>query len=105
MNVWIHELLSDAPHCQNVDDLSLSCQQLLSSRVLGLGLLVLGSALKLPLLWSVIKTRSAKGLSVGPLVFEALAWTLGIALNLRAQNPFSTFGLFFSRHSSYKVRA
>ncbi|KAJ3176308.1 hypothetical protein HDU87_005350 [Geranomyces variabilis] len=68
------------------------CTLLLVSKLVGLAILVLGSLLKLPSVLPVLRARSTRGIAIPPLLFETFGFTICIAFNLRAGNPFTTWG-------------
>ncbi|KAJ3044397.1 hypothetical protein HDV00_002289 [Rhizophlyctis rosea] len=68
------------------------CQILLFSKVTGLLILLLGSTLKIPSLLPILTSFSTRGISIPPLLLETIGFTIGIAYNIRAANPFTTWG-------------
>ncbi|RKP03335.1 hypothetical protein CXG81DRAFT_17082 [Caulochytrium protostelioides] len=70
----------------------IGCHLLLVSRLLGFGILLLGSVLKLPQVAQVVAARSTVGLPMVPLICEGAGWTLAIAYNQRVGNAFTTWG-------------
>ncbi|KAI8823433.1 uncharacterized protein EV422DRAFT_565378 [Fimicolochytrium jonesii] len=78
------------PSCTSLNDPG--CQLLFLSKVIGLGILVLGSVLKLPSVFPVLRTQSTRGLPILALLLETFGFTVGIASNIRQANPFTTWG-------------
>ncbi|KAI9355434.1 ras guanine nucleotide exchange factor domain-containing protein [Zopfochytrium polystomum] len=68
------------------------CLSLLVSKVLGLGIVVGGSIVKLPQILKIVGAGSARGISLFSYLLESLAFTVSIGYNLRRENPFSTYG-------------
>ncbi|TPX61722.1 hypothetical protein PhCBS80983_g00992 [Powellomyces hirtus] len=79
------------PSCATLDA-SPQCKVLLTSKLIGMAILVLGSLLKLPSLFPVLKAGSTRGIPIPPLLFETFGFTVGIAFNIRHANPFTTWG-------------
>lgn len=68
------------------------CTQLLISKIIGTAIVALSALVKLPQLFKLIRSRSARGISFTSYLLETLAYTITIAYNLRRGNPVSTFG-------------
>jgi len=70
----------------------LDCLKLLISKALGVGILLGGVFLKLPQIAKIITAGSVKGISLPSYLLETMAFTIGLAYNVRQANPFSTYG-------------
>jgi mannose-P-dolichol utilization defect protein 1 len=68
------------------------CFSLLISKVLGVGLIIGGSIVKLPQILKIVGAGSAKGISLVSYLLETLALSFSLAYNFRSGNPFSTYG-------------
>lgn len=69
-----------------------ACLKLALSRALSVGI-ILGSVLvKLPQIVKLLMTRSTVGLSFLAYILETMATSINFAYNLRAGNPFTTYG-------------
>ncbi|KAJ3412995.1 hypothetical protein HDV05_008646 [Chytridiales sp. JEL 0842] len=68
------------------------CFSLLISKVLGLGIIVGGSIVKLPQILKIVGAGSAQGISLVSYLLETFALAVGLAYNFRSGNPFSTYG-------------
>lgn len=62
------------------------------SKVLGLGIVVGGSIVKLPQIHTLLRTRSAHGLSLPAYALETLGYAISLAYAWRSGFPFSTYG-------------
>ncbi|CAG8463616.1 14883_t:CDS:1 [Cetraspora pellucida] len=80
---------------ENLNIGDIACLKLLLSKGLGLGIILAGSIVKLPQIIKIINARSSRGLSFESVVLETCAFGVGLAYNLRNDNPFSTFGESF----------
>ncbi|KAI8382253.1 hypothetical protein BD560DRAFT_386086 [Blakeslea trispora] len=69
-----------------------SCLKLAISKALGLGIVVGGAIIKIPQIFTIIRHKSAKGLSLASFLLETCAYMIVLMYNLRLLNPFSTFG-------------
>ncbi|GAA5988812.1 hypothetical protein JCM10908_006181 [Rhodotorula pacifica] len=76
----------------NLDLTSSECLKLASSKVLGLGMVAGGAILKLPQILTVVKSGSARGLSLSSYVLDTIATGITVAYNVRNGFPFSTYG-------------
>ncbi|KAI9099883.1 hypothetical protein DFS34DRAFT_512396 [Phlyctochytrium arcticum] len=65
---------------------------LILSRFLGSSILLLGSILKIPSLLPILRTRSTRGVPILPILLEIYGLTISIVFNIRASNPFTTWG-------------
>lgn len=90
-------MLTVGKHCyavlvENVDVFDPACLKLGASKVLGLGIVVAGSIVKLPQLLKLVNAKSGAGLSLSGYVLETLAYIITLAYNFRLKFPFSTYG-------------
>jgi len=90
-------LLTVGKHCyavlvENLDVFDPACLKLGISKLLGLGIVVTGSIVKLPQLLKLINAQSGAGLSLASFILETLAYTITLAYNARLKFPFSTYG-------------
>ena len=84
-------------HCyavlvENLDVFDGECLKLGISKVLGLGLVVFGSIVKLPQLMKLFNAKSGAGLSVSGYILETISYIITVAYNYRLRFPFSTYG-------------
>lgn len=68
------------------------CLHLAMSKALSLGIISGSVLVKLPQIGKLLYTRSAEGLSFISYLMETLATSVTFAYNLRAGNPFTTYG-------------
>ncbi|GAA5883685.1 hypothetical protein JCM3774_002953 [Rhodotorula dairenensis] len=76
----------------NLDLTSSECLKLALSKLLGLGMVAGGAILKLPQILTVVRSRSARGLSLSSYVLDTVATGITVAYNVRNGFPFSTYG-------------
>ncbi|KWU45024.1 mannose-P-dolichol utilization defect 1 protein, partial [Rhodotorula sp. JG-1b] len=78
----------------NLDLTSSECLKLALSKVLGLGMVAGGAILKLPQILTVVRSGSARGLSLSSYILDTVATgiTASVAYNVRNGFPFSTYG-------------
>ncbi|GAA5953672.1 hypothetical protein JCM8115_004119 [Rhodotorula mucilaginosa] len=76
----------------NLDLTSSECLKLALSKVLGLGMVAGGAILKLPQILTVVRSGSARGLSLSSYVLDTVATGITVAYNVRNGFPFSTYG-------------
>ncbi|KAI7874342.1 uncharacterized protein EV154DRAFT_430364 [Mucor mucedo] len=69
-----------------------SCLKLAISKCLGLGIVVGGSIVKIPQIVTIVRHRSAKGLSITSFLLETVAYQIVLIYNTRLYHPFSTYG-------------
>ena len=75
--------------------LDTQCIKLLISKALGY-LVILGSvAVKLPQIMSIVRARSAAGISLSMFVLDLIGFSITLGYNVSRQNPFSTWGETF----------
>jgi mannose-P-dolichol utilization defect protein 1 len=76
----------------------INCMKLAISKALGLGIVVGGAIVKIPQIITVVRHKSAQGLSLASFLLETSAYLIVLVYNTRLGNPFSTFGevLFMS---------
>jgi mannose-P-dolichol utilization defect protein 1 len=67
-----------------------TCAKLLLSKLLGVGLVIGGSAVKVPQIAKIIKARSGQGISLVSYLLETVAYSVTLAYNYRHGHPFST---------------
>lgn len=68
------------------------CLRLALSKGLSIGIIGGSMAVKMPQIGKVLLSRSTEGLSFLAYILETLATSINFAYNLRAGNPFSTYG-------------
>ncbi len=68
------------------------CLRLAMSKVLSLGIISGSVLVKLPQIGKLLYTRSTDGLSFLAYLLETMATSINFAYNLRAGNPFTTYG-------------
>ncbi|GAA6050417.1 hypothetical protein JCM3770_004028 [Rhodotorula araucariae] len=76
----------------NTDLTSERCLKLAVSKGLGLAMVAGGAILKLPQIVTVVKSGSARGLSLTSYVLDTAATAITVAYNLRNGFPWSTYG-------------
>ncbi|WFD33853.1 hypothetical protein MCUN1_000676 [Malassezia cuniculi] len=70
----------------------LPCLRLGLSKGLGLGIVVFGSIVKLPQIYKIVHSRSARGISLAMYILEVIAYTISLIYAVRLRIPFSTYG-------------
>ncbi|KAF7725574.1 hypothetical protein EC973_009529 [Apophysomyces ossiformis] len=88
-------LLGEQCYATLVQDLNVTdveCIKYAISKGLGLGIVLGGSIVKVPQILTILKSKSAEGLSMSSYLLETLSYAITLAYNLRQGNPFSTFG-------------
>lgn len=68
------------------------CLKLGVSKVLGLGIVLAGSIVKLPQLLKLVNAKSGAGLSMTGYILETIGYIITLAYNVRLAFPFSTYG-------------
>ncbi|KAI9473647.1 MAG: hypothetical protein EXX96DRAFT_596717 [Benjaminiella poitrasii] len=68
------------------------CIKYVISKGLGFGIVLGGSIVKIPQILTILRNKSAQGLSFTSYIMETLSYFITLAYNLRQGNPFSTFG-------------
>ncbi|PWN49152.1 mannose-P-dolichol utilization defect 1 protein [Violaceomyces palustris] len=76
----------------NVDLSSERCLRIVISKALGLGIVVFGSIMKVPQILNILRSRSARGISLSMYSLEVVAYTISLAYAVRSRLPFSTYG-------------
>ena len=84
-------------HCyvvlvENLDVFHPQCLKLGVSKAVGLGIVLVGSIVKLPQLFKLINAKSGAGLSLTSYILEAIGYIITLAYNVRGGFPFSTYG-------------
>ncbi|OAC98594.1 hypothetical protein MUCCIDRAFT_16042, partial [Mucor lusitanicus CBS 277.49] len=69
-----------------------ACFKLLISKGLGIGIVIGGAIVKIPQIITIVKHRSAQGLSLTSFLLETCAYQIVMVYNMRLHNPFSTYG-------------
>jgi len=77
---------------ENIDIQDVECLKYSLSKALGIGIVVGGSIMKLPQLLLIMRSRSARGLSLSAYILETLAYGINTAYSFRNMFPFSTYG-------------
>ncbi|KAI9472460.1 MAG: hypothetical protein EXX96DRAFT_357182 [Benjaminiella poitrasii] len=70
----------------------LACIKLAISKALGLGIVVGGAIVKIPQIITILRHRSAQGLSLASFLLETCAYLIVLLYNTRLHHPFSTYG-------------
>ncbi|GAA5883240.1 hypothetical protein JCM1840_005035 [Sporobolomyces johnsonii] len=73
-------------------DITGPCVKLAVSKVLGVGIIAGGAIVKLPQIIKVLRSSSARGLSLSSYVLDTVATGITVAYNLRNGFPWSTYG-------------
>ncbi|KAI0315832.1 hypothetical protein OF83DRAFT_1173468 [Amylostereum chailletii] len=83
---------------ENLDVNDFACIHHSASKVLGIGIVVGGSIMKIPQLFTILRNHSTRGLSLPSFALETLAYAITTTYSWRNQFPFSTYGenLFLS---------
>jgi mannose-P-dolichol utilization defect 1 len=76
----------------DVDLANQECLKLAVSKGLGIGIIAASSGVKVPQILKISRSQSAEGLSFLSYLLETIAYTIGLAYNVRSGFPFSTFG-------------
>ncbi|KAK9474656.1 uncharacterized protein V1510DRAFT_411600 [Dipodascopsis tothii] len=69
-----------------------ACTSLLMSKVVGLGIVVFASIIKLPQIGKMLASQSAEGISLSGYVFETLGYFITLSYSIHHGFPFSTYG-------------
>jgi mannose-P-dolichol utilization defect protein 1 len=70
----------------------MDCIKYAISKGLGFGIVLGGSIVKIPQILTIVRNKSAQGLSLTSYILETLSYAITLSYNLRQNNPFSTFG-------------
>ncbi|CEQ42908.1 SPOSA6832_04790, partial [Sporobolomyces salmonicolor] len=73
-------------------DFTTPCIKLAVSKLLGVGIIAGGAIVKLPQIMKVLRSSSARGLSLSSYVLDTVATGITVAYNLRNGFPWSTYG-------------
>ncbi|KAI8380643.1 hypothetical protein EDC96DRAFT_433827 [Choanephora cucurbitarum] len=95
INVPLVKLLGDSCYQSLFEEFHFTdtfCLKLAVSKALGLGIVVGGAIIKIPQIFTIVRHKSAKGLSLASFLLETCAYMIVLMYNLRLHNPFSTFG-------------
>ncbi|KAI0792732.1 mannose-P-dolichol utilization defect 1 protein [Abortiporus biennis] len=76
----------------NLDVDDVECLKYSLSKVLGVGIVIGGSIMKVPQLLLIVTAQSARGISLPAYVLETLAYGITLAYSYRNNFPFSTYG-------------
>lgn len=77
---------------ENLNIQDVDCIKYSVSKGLGLGIVLGGSIVKIPQILTILKNKSAEGLSLASFLLEALSYSITLSYNIRQGNPFSTYG-------------
>ncbi|KAI8070626.1 uncharacterized protein B0P05DRAFT_474329 [Gilbertella persicaria] len=77
---------------ENLNIKDIDCIKYAISKGLGLGIVLGGSIVKVPQILTILRNKSAQGLSLTSYLLETLSYFITLSYNLRQGNPFSTFG-------------
>ncbi|KAI8982395.1 hypothetical protein BDF20DRAFT_987297 [Mycotypha africana] len=90
------QIIGEKCYVSLVENLNLlndtECIKYSISKGLGLGIVLGGSIVKIPQILTILKNRSAAGLSLSSYIIETLSYFITLAYNMRQGNPFSTYG-------------
>lgn len=75
-----------------INEVHRDCSLLIISKIVGLFIVFFGSLVKLPLLNTVLKTHSVKGLPIRAFMFETYALTIQLIWNIQNDTPKTTWG-------------
>jgi len=83
--------------CYNVlvydfDFTNVDCLKFALSKGLGLGIVLGGAIVKIPQIITIVKSRSARGLSFSAYVLETISYAIALAYSSRNHYSFSTYG-------------
>lgn len=76
----------------NVDLGSTYCLKYSLSKVLGLGIVLGGSIVKVPQILKIVKSGSVRGLSLSSYLLDTASLFITVAYNIRNKFPWSTYG-------------
>ncbi|OMJ27328.1 Mannose-P-dolichol utilization defect 1 protein [Smittium culicis] len=74
------------------DILEPTCLRFAISKALGIAIVAGGCIVKLPQIYKIISSKSARGLSLASFLLETMANFVNIAYSIRQNFPFTTFG-------------
>jgi mannose-P-dolichol utilization defect protein 1 len=77
---------------ENLNLGDMDCIKYAISKGLGFGIVLGGSIVKIPQILTIVRNKSAQGLSLTSYILETLSYAITLSYNLRQNNPFSTFG-------------
>ncbi|KAF8318398.1 mannose-P-dolichol utilization defect 1 protein, partial [Clavulina sp. PMI_390] len=89
------KLIGEDCYTSLVGDLDIGdvqCVKLLFSKAIGLGIVIGGSVMKVPQVLLIVRSGSARGLSLTAFTLETLGYAFQLAYAARHQFPFSTYG-------------
>ncbi|KAI8637660.1 hypothetical protein BD408DRAFT_47246 [Parasitella parasitica] len=89
------ELIGEKCYVSLIENLNIhdvDCIKYAVSKGLGLGIVLGGSIVKVPQILTILKRKSAEGLSLASFLLEALSYSITLSYNMRQGNPFSTYG-------------
>ncbi|KAI7898562.1 uncharacterized protein BX663DRAFT_533310 [Cokeromyces recurvatus] len=70
----------------------IQCIKLAISKALGLGIVIGGAIVKIPQIITILRHKSAQGLSLASFLLETCAYLIVLMYNTRLYHPFSTYG-------------
>ncbi|KAG0173527.1 hypothetical protein DFQ28_008201 [Apophysomyces sp. BC1034] len=88
-------LLGEQCYVTLIEDLNVTdveCIKYAISKGLGFGIVLGGCIVKIPQILTILRNKSAEGLSMSSYLMETFSYAITLAYNLRQGNPFSTFG-------------
>ncbi|KAI9317098.1 hypothetical protein BX666DRAFT_1877722 [Dichotomocladium elegans] len=88
-------LIGDTCYASLVEELNISdipCIKYTISKGLGLGIVLGGSIVKIPQILTILRSGSARGLSLASYFLETLSCCITFSYNVIQRNPFSTYG-------------
>ncbi|KAJ7121340.1 hypothetical protein C8R43DRAFT_900322 [Mycena crocata] len=77
---------------ENLDFGDVKCIKYSVSKVLGVGIVVGGSIMKVPQILLIVRAKSARGLSLPAYILETLSYAITLEYAYRNEFPFSTYG-------------
>lgn len=76
----------------NTDFDSTYCIRHSVSKILGFGIVLGGSIVKVPQIVKIVRGKSARGLSLSSYVLDTASLAITVAYNIRHEFPWSTYG-------------
>lgn len=96
VKVPVEQLLGRTCYQQLVEDLdwtsNAACVRLAISKIMGIGIVLGGSIVKIPQILKLLVAHSSRGMSKVGCILEVVANLIALAYNYRMEFPFSTYG-------------
>lgn len=77
---------------ENLHFSDVKCLKYSLSKILGIGIVIGASIMKVPQVLLIVSARSARGLSLSAYILETLSYAITLAYSFRHQFPFTTYG-------------